>query len=59
MRYLVEYSVRLKAEIEVADGDDLMDTIRDIDIPEGGNNDSQYVESSFEVVSVKRKSEEA
>lgn len=52
MKYKVRYQVNFIAEIEVTENDSLIDAISDIDIPEGGKNNSQYWPFSFEIVEV-------
>jgi hypothetical protein len=49
--YEVTYVVRMKARIKLAEGMDLDDEIRDIDIPE--NHQCFYVENSYKVLDVK------
>ena len=46
----VIYSAQFIAECEVAEGETLEDAAFEIDIPEGGKNNSEYVEDSFELV---------
>lgn len=57
-KFEVTYTARFKCTIEIDEDDyenkmtnqDLYDLIcADIDIPEGGNNDSEYVAGSFEI----------
>lgn len=43
----VNYSVEYQCELEVSPEEDLEDRISDIDIPEGGHNNSRYVSDSF------------
>lgn len=52
MRVKVRYTVELEAEIEVAEDDSLSDAVCDIDIPEGGADNSKYIPDTFEVASV-------
>lgn len=49
-RRYVFYTVRYRAEVawDSEKGDE-QDALSDVDIPEGGKNDSTYVENSFEV----------
>ena len=59
--YKVKYQVQYEAIIEVdEDGEDkkegyicMMDAISDLEIPEGGDNESEYVDESFVLLSVK------
>jgi len=46
----VNYSVEYECELEVSPEENLEDRISDIDIPEGGYNNSRYVANSFEVI---------
>jgi hypothetical protein len=48
----VVYSVTYECDVPVEDGQDIQDAIQDIDIPEGGKNDSVYCLDSFDVVEV-------
>jgi len=53
MQIEVEYSVTFKAIVEVADNatdQEIMDTIGDVDIPEGGSNNSAYVTGSYSLL---------
>ena len=43
----VNYSVEYECELEGSPEEDLEDRISDIDIPEGGHNNSRYVSDSF------------
>ena len=43
----VRYTVEYECELEVSSEEDLEDRISDIDIPEGGHNNSRYVSDSF------------
>jgi hypothetical protein len=57
-RYRVTYNVQYTAEIDVpmepgvALEESFQDGISDIDIPEGGKHDSQYVSDSFAVFDI-------
>ena len=46
----VRYTVEYECELEVSPEEDLEDRISDIDIPEGGRDNSRYVTNSFEVI---------
>ena len=46
VRYFVEY----ECELEVSPEDNIDDRLSDIDIPEGGNNNSKYVANTFKVL---------
>ena len=46
----VNYYVEYQCELEISPEEDLADRISDIDIPEGGCNNSRYVANSFEVI---------
>ena len=52
MKKIVYYTVNFVCEIEVKDDDVLDDVIADIEIPEGGRNNSQYCENTFNVLSI-------
>lgn len=59
--YKVKYQVQYEAIIEVDEVHDdkkegyicMMDAIADLEIPEGGDNESEYVNESFVLLSVK------
>ena len=46
VRYFVEY----ECELDVSPEDNIDDRLSDIDIPEGGTNNSKYVANSFKVL---------
>lgn len=46
----VRYSVEYECEIDISSEDNAEDCISNIDIPEGGSNNSRYVANSFEVI---------
>lgn len=46
----VRYSVEYECELDISPEEDVADRISDIDIPEGGYNNSRYVANSFEVI---------
>jgi hypothetical protein len=48
-KYRVVYTVTLECDMEVKEGDDFQDAISNIDIPEGGSNNSVYCENTFRV----------
>lgn len=50
MKVQVSYTVSYTAEVEAHDLQDLVrsDLLRDIDIPEGGINNSRYIRDTFE-----------
>ncbi len=48
-KFTVQYQVTFECEIEVDDVANLDDIISDIDIPEGGKNNSVYVPESIEI----------
>ena len=48
MKVKVSYSVSYIAEVEVDELSNLEDAISNIDIPEGGNNNSRYIRDTFE-----------
>jgi hypothetical protein len=55
MKLEVEYTVKFKATVEVDDNateQELMDACGDVDIPEGGAHNSEYVTASFDLNSV-------
>lgn len=59
MRYRVTYSVTYTCDVEVdrlpsqrARDEELEDAISDIDIPEGGKNNSVYKANTFEVTDI-------
>ena len=43
----VRYSVEYECQLDISPEEDLEDRISDIDIPEGGHNNSRYVSDSF------------
>lgn len=53
-KYRVTYSVKFQAEVEEDETGDwyLSDEIAGIDIPEGGEHNSQYIDNSYEILSV-------
>lgn len=55
MKVKVSYSVSYIAEVELEDLQDLFarNLIDRIDIPQGGNNNSRYIEDTFEPLKVK------
>jgi hypothetical protein len=44
----VTYSAQFEADIYVEGTEDIQDRVSDIDIPEGGSNNSRYVPDSFD-----------
>ena len=46
----VRYSVEYECELDISPEEDVTDRISNIDIPEGGCNNSRYVANSFEVI---------
>lgn len=48
-RYRMVYTVQFECDVVVEEGDDFQDAISNIDIPEGGSNDSVYCEGTFEI----------
>ena len=53
-KYKVTYSAIFQAIIELNDSDSIEDVIADIDIPEGGQNNSVYEDDSFDIVDIER-----
>lgn len=53
MKVKVSYTVSYIAEVEVDELRDLQDAISDIDIVQGGNNNSRYIEDTFEPIKYK------
>lgn len=52
-KYRVTYSATFQAVVDLeADSDSIDDVVSDIDIPEGGQNNSVYEEDSFDVIAV-------
>lgn len=53
-KYKVIYSVKFQAEVEEDESGDwlLSDEITGIEIPEGGEHNSEYVDDSYEILSV-------
>jgi len=47
--FKVRYTVQFVATVVVEAGQDREDAFNDIDIPEGGNNRSQYETDTFEI----------
>lgn len=48
----VRYTCEFEATVAYGVDDDVQDAVSDIDIPEGGANNSQYQENTFNVISV-------
>ena len=48
----VRYTCEFEATVSYGVDDDVQDAVSDIDIPEGGSNDSRYQENTFSVISV-------
>ena len=48
-KYRVVYRVTFECDVVLEPGDDWHDALSNIDIPEGGRNNSVYCEDSFEV----------
>ena len=45
-------TVQFECDVILEDGDDFQDAVSNIDIPEGGDNNSIYCENTFEVHAV-------
>lgn len=60
MKLKVKYRCDFECVVDVPDGVDLAEEIySEIDIPEGGKNDSTYVPNSYEVLNAKPHDDEA
>ena len=46
----IEYKVTFKGTVTLEDGEELSDVIANMDIPEGGVNNSVYQQDSFELI---------
>lgn len=51
-KYKVTYSATFQAIVELDDSDSIEDVVADIDIPEGGQNNSVYEDDSFDIVDI-------
>ena len=54
----VIYTVTFECDIYIGDDEDEQDAISNIDIPEGGINDSVYCENTFDIIEVHYPDEE-
>lgn len=56
-KYRVVYTVTMECDVVVKEGEDFQDAISNIDVPEGGQNNSVYCEGSFEIAEALHESE--
>ena len=52
MKFKVVYSVVYACDLDVPEGESVEDALADIDIPEGGQNNSEYRINTFKILQV-------